>query len=50
MENEKTKVFFDNEEYLNSISEILKDKDNIQLSLYCEKEAYLISMALKRKY
>ena len=34
MENEKTKVFFDNEEYLNSISEILKDKDNIQLSLY----------------
>ena len=39
MENEKTKVFFDNEEYLNSISEILKDKDNIQLSLYCEKRS-----------
>ena len=39
MENEKTKVFFDNEEYLNSISEILKDKDNIQLSLYYEKRS-----------
>lgn len=32
-------MFFDNEEYLNSISEILKDKDNIQLSLYYEKRS-----------
>lgn len=50
IENKKTKVFFDNEEYLNNISEILKDKEHIQLSLYGEKEVYLISMALKRKY
>ena len=39
IENKKTKVFFDNEEYLNNISEILKDKEHIQLSLYGEKRS-----------